>query len=420
MANIFGRMRMAVAALIAGLGAVVAAPGEPVHAQGARPPVTLVIANSQWLDALRGDNLWKAMLKYNRVAPNATLQQEAIPSAQFSDRIMTEMGAGLGPDILMMQDELFFPLADAGLLVPVDKAVEGIANLNGTNGGAIINGKRYGIAWHRAVYAFIYNKPILDAAGVKPPASIDELIAAARDVTAKTGVIGFTARHQIADFSGWFKDFQNWAYGYGVNWVGPAGKLTIDTPEALAAVAAFKKVYDARIIPIGDDMTTQRSRFKERKAAMSIDNSGSTLNLVSGGALQSADLMAAPLPFAKPGAHQQIFIGVSARSKNQAAAMDFLRWLVGAEGQQALREASGPDTLATDVPISKEYEAANPWAATFVKLATTSRSLLIPGYETRTGEVMRAVMEAVEKVIVANADPKAALAEAQKKVDAKF
>lgn len=405
-------------AMLAGVAA--GALGRPSLAQGSKEPVTLVIANSQWVDALRGKNLWNAMLKYNKVAPHVTLEQEAIPSSEFDNKITTEFGAGLGPDIAMMQEGLFFSIADAGFLIDLAKAVEGVKNLNRTNDNAIIKGKRLGIAWQRAVYALIYNKTLLDAAKVKPPKNVDELISDAKAVTAATGAIGFAARHQIADFSGWFMDFQNWAYGYGVNWVDGKGKLTINTPQAVAAFAAFKKVYDAKIIPIGDTMPTQRTRFKENKVAFSIDNSGGTLNIASGGALPAKDIYAAPLPFEHPGAHQQIFLGVNAHSKKQKAAIEFLAWLVSHDGQQALREASGPDTLATDVPITEAFRAANPWAETFARLAVNSRSTLIPGYEVDTGPIMRPVMEALERVLVANADPKAALAEAQKQVDARF
>jgi multiple sugar transport system substrate-binding protein len=235
--------------------AITLAAGGGSRAQGAREPVTLVISNSQWVDALRGKNLWNALLKYKEVAPHVTLQQEAIPSAEYDNKITTEFGAGQGPDIAMMQEPLFFTLADAGFLVDVSKAVQG-ARLNWTNDNGIVDGKRLGIAWQRAVYALIYNKPLLDAAGAKVPTDVDELIASAKAVTAATGAIGFTSRHQIADFSGWFLDFQNWAYGYGVNWVDGKGKLTINTPEAVAAFTAFKKMYDAKIIPIGDSMPT--------------------------------------------------------------------------------------------------------------------------------------------------------------------
>jgi multiple sugar transport system substrate-binding protein len=401
-----------------GLALALLAP-QPTFAQG-KDAATLVISNSQWLDALRGKNLWNALLKYNEVAPNVTLKQEAIPSSEYENKITTAVGAGLGPDIIIMQEGVFYALADAGFLVPLDKAVAKITNLNATNENGVFGGKRLGIAWQRAVYALIYNKPLLDAAGAKVPGNVDDLIASSRAVTAATGAVGFSARHQIADLSGWYMDFQNWAYGYGVHWTDAKGKLTIDTPEAVAAVTAFKTMYDAKIIPNGDGMPIQRTRFKEKKIAFSIDNSGGTLNISSGGPLDTKDLHAAPLPFKQPGAHQQIFIAVNKNGKNQAAAIDFLAWFAGPAGQKALREASGPDALATDVPVTPEFAATNPWAQTFADLAKTSRSVLIPGHETETLQIMRTVMEAVERVIVAGADPKASLAKAQKDIDAKF
>ncbi len=179
-------------------------------------------------------------------------------------------------------------------------------------------------------------------------------------------------------------------------------------------------IHTARCVPFGDDMPTQRTRFKEKQIAFSIDNSGGTLNIASGGALASHDLYAAALPFRHPGAHQQLFVGVNAASKNQAAAMDFVAWMVTPSGQQALRNASGPDALATDVPITDAFRAANPWADTFAELAKTSRSTLIPGHEVDTAAIMRPVMEGLERVLISGTDPKAALAEAQRQVDRKF
>lgn len=419
----FSHMRRRSLLISAAAIAVAAATGAfntASFAQSAGEPVKLVISNSQWLDALRGKNLWAALEKYQAIAPNVTLEQEAIPSAEYANKITTEMGAGQGPDIVIAQEGLFYTLADAGFLVDISKAVEGVA-LNNTNENGVVDGTRLGMAWQRAVYALIYNKPVLDAAGAKVPTSVDELIVSAKAASAATpDVIGFTARHQIADFSGWFMDFQNWAYGYGVHWVDADGKLTIDTPEAVAAVTAFKTMYDAGIIPVGDDMPTQRTRFKEGHVAFSMDNSGGTLNIASGGTLPSTDVYSAPLPFPNPGAHQQLFLGVSAHSQHPDEAIAFLAWLATPEGQQGLRDASGPDALATDVPVSAAYQAANPWAQTFADLAVNSRSTLIPGYEVDTGPIMRSVMEAVEKVILSNADPKAALADAQAAVDAQF
>lgn len=385
----------------------------------AQDQVTLNISNSQWLDALRGEALWKAVKVYETKAPNVKLNAIGIPSKDYGDRLMTEFGAGQGPDIAIMQEGVFYALADAGLLVDLGGAVEGV-QLNETAKNGVVDGETLGVPWQRASYALIYNRQLTDQAGASVPKTVDDLIAGAKAVQEKDHVIGFTSRHQISDFSGFYMDFQNWAFGYGAQWVNGDRKLTINTPEAVEAVAAFKKMYDAKILPIGDDMPTQRTRFKERQVGYSIDNSGGTLNIASGGALQGADLEAAPLPFPHPGAHQQIYVSVNSNSQHKDEAIGFVKWLVSPEGQAELRRASGPDALATDVPLTEAFVAKNPWAPTFAELAKSSRSVLIPGYEVETTQIMRPVMEAVEEVLVRGADPATALAAAQSKVDGMF
>lgn len=381
---------------------------------------TLTILNSQWLDALRGESLWGAVAKFEATDPSITLEREMISSSEMYTKMMTQLAGGQGADLLILQEGLFYSAATAGFLADISEVVEGVDNLNTTNSNGVVDGKRLGIAWQRAPYALIYNKSLADDAGVSAPTTVDELIAAAKTVHDKSDVIGFTARHRMADVSTWAMDFQNWAFGYGVNWVNADGKLTVNTPEAVKAVEAFKKLYDADIIPKGDDFPTQRTRFKQNQVAFSIDNSGGTLNIANGGELDSKNLAAALLPFPQPGAHQQLFIALNAESEHKAEAIKFLKWLVSAEGQNSLRQASGPDSLATDVPVTSEFLAANPWAASFAEAGKHSRSTLIPGYENETPAIMRTVMGAVEKVIVANEDAKEALDFAQKRISMKY
>ena len=405
--------------LAGGAAAATGLAASPRRSRAQGTTTTLTLANSQWLDALRGKNLWNALLQYQSAAPGVRLEQEAIPAAEFDKKLTTEFGAGQGPDIAMMQEGLFYSIADAGFLADLDPAVQG-APLNGTNGNGVVNGKRLGVGWQRAVYALIYNKPLLDKGNGQVPTDVDGLIGSARSAMSATGAVGLAARYSMSEFSAWFMDFDNWFYGYGGRWVDAKGKLTIDTAPALAAFSAFKQAYDAKIIPVGDDMPTQRNRFKENRVVFSIDSSGGTLNVATGGAMPSRDLHAAALPFPSPGAHQQIFLAVNDGSRNKPAALGFVRWLVSPPGQQALRDASGPDTLATDVPMGEAFAAANPWGAPFVELARTSRSTLIPGHEVDTTAIMRPVMEGLEKVLVSGADPKAMLAAAQRQVDQKF
>ncbi|MBV6638162.1 MAG: extracellular solute-binding protein, partial [Mameliella sp.] len=200
------------------------------------------------------------------------------------------------------------------------------------------------------------------------------------------------------------------------------GKITFDTPEMAQAFEAFKAVYSSGILPVGDQMSTQRTRFKEQQVVFSVDNSGGSLNIATGGPLPGTDLGATALPFPHPGAHQQIFLGVNRWSseEEQAAAKEFLSWLISEEGQLSLRGASGPDALATDVPVTEEFVAANPWATTFAEMAAESRSTLIPGYELETQSIMRPLMTALEKVLLDAATIEDALDEAQAEIDADY
>jgi multiple sugar transport system substrate-binding protein len=410
---------LGVIAASAGLVITLAAAGTstsaaPVaKAKASAAPVTLVLGNSQWLDALRGKNLWNAMLEYEKVAPNVTLKQEAIPSADFATKITTELGAGQGPDVIMMQDGLFATEAAAKALVPLTSVAKAAKKLNATNDAGKYDGTVYGMAWQRAAYALVYNKTLIKKAGIKKlPTTVTELIADAKQVTAKTGAIGFATRHLASDPSGWYMDFDNWVAGYGGSWA-KNGKITINTKANVAALTAYEKMYKAKVLPFGDDMPTMRTRFEQGQVGFIIDNSGGALNMASAGPLTSAEVGAAPLPFPEPASHQQLLVGVNKNSKSQKAAKAFVSWLVSAKGQTALRGASGPDGLATDVPLTTAFSDVNSWGAAFAKVGPDSKSLLIPGFEAKTPAIMAAVMGAVETVIASGASPKAALAAAQ-------
>lgn len=408
--------------LMAGSAALAIAAGGLGTAATAQEEVTLTIANTQWLDALRGENLWAAVKTFEESHPNITLEQHTISRNEFNDRLITEMGARQGPDVIIAQDGLFYTLIGADFLIPLDDVTEGVDTLNATNDNGVVDGTRYGIGWHRAVYALIYNTAILEEAGAEVPTDVDGLIASAEAASEATGAIGFTGRHSMNEFSPWSKDFLNWAFGYGAELVDGDGRITFDTPEMAQAFDAFAAVYGSGIMPIGDQMSTQRTRFKEEQVAFSIDNSGGSLNIATGGPLPAEELGAAPLPFPEPGAHQQIFLGVNTWSSEaeQDASKEFLRWLISEEGQTALRAASGPDALATDVPVTEEFLAANPWASTFAEMAGESRSTLIPGYELETESILRPLMNGLEKVLLGAATTEEALDEVQAEIDAEY
>lgn len=376
------------------------------------PEGTLTFAHWQWLETGRGETLWEAVTTYSEANPGASFVQEATPFGDYATTLSTAMGGGQGPDVFVVLDGQFEIFADAGLLEPLDDVLAG-AGLNSSNEPMVVDGAQLGVTWEQADYALLANKNVLDAAGITDmPTTLDELIAAAQLVEDNTDADGFAVRHRIAEFGGWSADFQNWAYGYGGSW-SDGTNLTIDSAENIAAVTAFKKMYDSGVMPVGDDAATFRDKFKQNALGFMIDNGGAALSFTAGGAITGTDIISAPLPFPSNGVHQKLILAVNANSENKELAKDFIRWFVTEEAQTLLRPSMGAGTLATNAALTADFLAANPWAETYVAAGPGSRSPLIIGFELRSQEIHQIILEAVERVITQGQDPAEALAEAQ-------
>ena len=389
-------------------------PSRPASAGG-----TLKFGSWQWLEPGRGAAMWQAIQVYQKANPSAALAQSTTPFLSFADKLNTELGGKGGPDVFVVQDVNFYPLADAGILAPLTSVISSHKGrpFNHTSKSGVVNGVQYGITWERLNWNFFWNRNILAKAGVAPPTNVAELISAASQIRSATGLDGFGVRHQMTEFDSWFMDFDVWTYGFGGSW-SDGRRPTIDSAENIAGVEAFGQVYRSGAMPIGDDASTMRTKFREGRLGMMIDVSSTVAGILrSSKALTSADIgFADRIPFPQPSAHQEIVLAVNGYGKNKNLAADFVGWVGSDEGQTALRAAMGPSTLATDVPLAPDYAAANPWAKAFIDLAAESRSPLIRGYEAQTKAIMREVMTQVERYLVDGGDAAKALATAQTQV----
>jgi len=387
--------------------------GDEAAEVSAAPEGTLTFANWQWLETGRGDGMWEAVSAYSEYNPGASFEQVATPFGEYANTLNTALGGGQGADIFVILDGQFNVLADAGLLEPLDDIVAE-ANVNASNNQMMVNGSQLGVTWEQAIYALLGNKNVMDEAGItEMPTTVDELIAAAAQVEANTDADGFAVRHRIAEFGGWSADFQNWMHGFGGGW-SDGTNLTIDSPANIEAVTAFKKVYDSGVMPVGDDASTFRSKFKENSLGFMIDNNGAALSFATGGSITGTDIVSAPLPFPTGvSAHQKLILAVNANSENKELAKDFIRWFLTEEGQSLIRPWTGASTIATDGELSAEFTAANPWAQTYVEAGKTSKQIPIVGFELQTDEFYQTILEAVERVLTQGQDPAEALGEAQ-------
>ena len=305
-------------------------------------------------------------------------------------------------------------LAAASKLLPLDDALpeELVATLNNTNNSAIIDGQRLGVTWQVAPYAFLWNKDILEAAGVEPPTTPEELLAAAIEIKEKTGITGFAVRSRLAEEVPWWIDFNNWPVGFGGGWA-TDGQLTIDSPENIAAVTFYKEMYDSGAFAVGDDASTFRTKFSEGQLAMMIDATGAPPAMMSE-KVPSTSMMASPLPFPELATSQVgIYMGINSGTKNPALAQDFIRWFLSPDTQQKVSEIIGnTSTVATETTVPDGFFEANPWAEAYRENGAYTHSAVPAGFASVTPQIRNTVLSWIEKVLLEDLDPKEALTNA--------
>ncbi|MGW4423224.1 ABC transporter substrate-binding protein [Streptosporangium sp. NPDC004631] len=399
---------LAAAVALAGCGA-------DVETDGGNGKVELSFANWQWLEPGRGDRLWKSMLEYEKVNPKVSFKKVSATRAEYEKTVQTQMGAGGGPDVLIVPPALLHQLEAANLLVPL----EGVADDPHIE-KETLKGKRLVYTWEVVNFGFFWNKKLLAQADVKPPTDMAGLLTAASAITKKTGKPGFAVRTSTAELNPWWADFASWPYGFGGGW-SKDGKLTINDPKNVEAVTALKKLYASGAMPIGDDASTFRSRFANGEIGMMFDNASVLFTILAGNKeLTSEDIGVATLPFPTDNSSQITnFVGVNKNSKHQAEAMGFIKWLGSQEGQKASAEGVFPTLNATAAAPPDDVAAEYPWIKVYREQAKSALgSPFIPGFELSTPQISTVVMKAIESVLVNNQDPATALDQAQKAAEA--
>jgi len=383
----------------------------------------LTFSNWQFLEDGKGPILWDAVKGYTGPDDNIELTKVEIPFANYADKLSTELGAGGGPDVMVLQDSQFASLVDAGVLEPLDDIADELGDsLNNTNEAGVFDGGQYGFNWERPTYStVIYNKDIFAQLGLEVPTTFDEFLTTAKTIKDQLGIAGWAGRHQTAELDGWTLEMANWIYGFGGE-LSDGTTLTIDKAENVEAVEAFLETFESGVAPIGDDASTFRAKFGQGQVGMLFENSGVATTITSNpdNVVNGQNLGAAPLPLANPGSNSQLIIAVNANSKNKDAAKDFVRWVLGEEGQTAIRAGLGASAMATDVEPDPEFLEANPWATQFLDAAKTSKSTLVEGFETESKVIWREVLTAVEDLRVNGGDVKTKLAEVQKNLEAEL
>ena len=380
-------------------------------------PPELTISSWQWSEPTRGAELWSVYEGIDEANDDFTLSKIDLAYTQTLDTLSTQLGAGTGPDIVYVTEPMFYPLAEAGLLEPLDSLIpaDELENLRDQNEWGNLDGSQYGYISEMASFGLIYNQDLLDEAGVEVPTTFDELTDAATAVSANTDAFGFATRNQVDETDGWYLDFKNWVVGFGGE-LSENGELTLNSPEAVQAAEAYKEMWDADVMPIGANVQEYRQMFIDGQLAMLLENNGNFSAALATNPELNAGVAPTPFPSGEVDA-TTLFVAVNAASEHKEEAAEVIRSFLQPEAQDQWVSHLGGSIGPLDVGLPEDLLAENPWMEPFQDAAATAHRMTIPDFETDTPQIQTILIEALSEVMLTDRDPQEAMDAVQEEAE---
>lgn len=402
---------------------VVAAPvalgvagGYSQHA-AAQDKVKLTVL-THWGQAAQKDPLEAIFKQYTDANPNVEIELQTVEFAELLKRITTGALGGDVTDIVHIYNLWLPDLATSILAAPPEAVSTDVsaAYAGGTAGGASYGNQIWGFPTEVNTYQLIYNKKMLDAAGVTPPAKLSEMRDAAKACTVMDGSTQTQAGwlFQATWDSGVVHPFSSLLFSNNGQYVNE------DHTEALFNQQPGVDVLQVEcdIFADGSAMTgiPQDGDFEAGHAAMTI------MANWWGAQLKASDIGmenvgVAPIPTGEGGTsialQYEWLWAVNNGSKNIDAAWQFLTWLnsPASEGASSpmgdfLTSALNAIPGRTSDQQAHQDVLSDPFVAPFVAaLATSQTEAVIPGAQ----EIKTALQTQIESAWYGQTDPQTAL-----------
>lgn len=366
-------------AATAGMTVALAAQATMVGAQSGSAPVVLDVLTG-FTGGDRG--AYEALVAtFNETHPDIEVRMDIQPWDSIKTTVPAAFASGQGPDIVTpdFNPGTVLEYAKAGTILALDDLMGTGANQidpaalpADVVAGNTVDGSVYAVPANLATLMLYYNKTLLDEAGITaPPATMDELRAAAKQLTdSAKGQYGL-ALADHATIAMW--PILIWADGGDV--IGADGCSALADPATIAAVESWASlVANDGISPAGLTGADADSLVAAGKAAMEMNGPWAAGSYTEAG----LDFDVAPIPTGSAGqvtlASSVPFV-VNAATDAKDAAFTFLSWWNSPEAQAQLSLASGFPPTRADMADDPAL-AANPMIAKFAAAVPYSRPYL--------------------------------------------
>jgi len=375
-----------------------------------------------WGEPGTGDWFREGAATFEEQNPDCKVEPVLIPAGQYEEKLLIDLAGGNAPSLAAVFTNMVPKLVRLGLLEPIDDYLaeaDWVDRVLPVQEVAQYEGKTYGVVLTASPYGLIYNKKLLDAAGVDVPTTPEEMLEAARKVVEATGEFGYGLPTSTADVLEAYIPLMTWAIGFGGDF-SKDGVPTANDPKTVEGLEFAKRFYDENLTPRGLDGPMIRKMFAEGKIAMIVDGPWAITYVreVNPDLYPYIGYAVPPTP-----THAAItggaFYVIPANAKYKDEAFKLLSVYHQPEMQQEWLERL-LQIPGQDVDISPEFLAEHPWVADMVDVAAkypAGFGYAPPGLEEHAGEVQRMVVDGIALVWSGRATVKEAMDSVQERME---
>lgn len=297
--------------------------------------------------------------QFESTNPGVKVRWVDVPWTAMESKILSAVSAKTAPDVVNLNPTFASQLAaknawlDLSTKVPQAEQQKYLPNI----WSASTLGKlSFGLPWYLTTPVNIYNRDLLQKAGIaQPPKTYAELAIAAKQIKEKTGKAAIFVTFVPQDSGEVLESLVQ----MGVKLVDPQGQAAFNTPEGKAAFQYWVDLYKQGLLP--KDVLTQGHR-----TAIELYQSGEVAFLSSGAEFMKTIATNAP-DIAKASAAAPQITGTTGKknvavmnlvipqdSKNPDLALKFALYVTNTENQLAFAKAA--DVLPSTVEAVQQYQ----------------------------------------------------------------
>lgn len=295
---------------------------------------------------------------FEKLNANISVDVQVVPYADMLTRLPQMAAANQTPDVIhtftvavpvMIKAGVYQPLTDLVADVPKDDWLQPWDS-------TVFDGEKMVMPYEYRASALLYNKKLLDEAGVAVPTTWDEFLTAAVKLT-EAGKIGFASGFSKSQNAAILMEFFDaMLFQLDQPMFNDKGKAVFDTAQGERFFELFKKLKDSGVLPpsvIQGTYENAQESLINGTAAMGILGTHRVKTIQT----SNPDIQWAPLPTWADGKKATVItgwtLGIGKSSKNPEAAAKFIEYMTGPAGQAVL--ATGGEVPARKSAFDDPY-----------------------------------------------------------------